>query len=150
MTGLQSRPSLRQLVRARGAFLRYVLVGGLNTLLDVGLFTLLATVVHLYPLLANVISTSITMCVSYVLNRMFVFRSDRSPARTLPQFVVVTLFSALVVQSAVIWVIIHLGSHLLPQVPYNALAPAAKICATVVGMISNYLGYRWLFRPPSR
>lgn len=139
--------ALGRLLRDHGSLLRYVLVGGFNTLLDIGLFTLLATVVRLYPLLANVISTAVVICVSYALNRAFVFRSDRKHTRTLPQFVIVTLFSALVVQSAVIWVVIHLGGRLLPQLPYDVLAPAAKVCATGVGMISNYLGYRWLFRP---
>ncbi|GAA3629830.1 GtrA family protein [Microlunatus ginsengisoli] len=134
-----------QPARPRGAFWRYVLVGGFNTLLDLGLFTLFAVVVGLAPLVANVISTSITLCVSYLLNRAFVFRTTRSVQGTVVQFVAVTLVSALVIQSAVIWTVIHLGQLLVPQLSHDILAPFAKICAMGVGMISNYLGYRWLF-----
>jgi putative flippase GtrA len=131
--------------RTHGAFLRYLLVGGFNTLLDLGLFTLFAVVVGFQPLVANVLSTSITLCVSYLLNRVFVFRTSRSVQRTAVQFVSVTLISGLVVQSAVIWVVMHLGPMIVPGLSHDILAPLAKICAMGVGMGSNYLGYRWLF-----
>jgi putative flippase GtrA len=132
--------------RTSGAFLRYLLVGGFNTLLDVGLFTLFAVVVGLNPLVANVLSTSITLCVSYLLNRVFVFRTERSVQRTVVQFVAVTLISGLIVQSAVIWAVLQLGGLLAPGIPYDLLAPAAKICAIGVGMWCNFVGYRWLFK----
>jgi putative flippase GtrA len=130
----------------RGAFLRYLLVGGFNTLLDIGLFTLFADAFNIPPLVANVMSTSITLCVSYLLNRVFVFRTERSVQRTVFQFVAVTLMSGLVVQSAVIWVVIHVGGWLVPSLSHDVLAPLAKVCATGVGMITNFLGYWWLFR----
>lgn len=125
--------------------MRYLLVGGFNTLLDLGLFTLFAVIVGLQPLVANVISTSITLCLSYLLNRAFVFRTERSVQRTVVQFVAVTLMSGLVVQSAIIWTAIRLGALIMPGLSHDVLAPLAKICAMGVGMVSNYLGYRWLF-----
>lgn len=131
--------------RTRGSFVRYLFVGGFNTLLDLGLFTLFAVVVGLDPLVANICSTSITLCVSYLLNRVFVFRTTRSVQRTLVSFVTVTLISGLLVQSAVIWVVLRLGGVVLPDLPPDVLEPLAKICAMGVGMVSNYLGYRWLF-----
>jgi putative flippase GtrA len=142
---LPTRTASRAGTRTQGAFLRYLLVGGFNTLLDLGLFTLFAVVVELDPLIANILSTSITLCVSYLLNRVFVFRTERSIQRTAVQFVAVTLISGLVVQSAVIWVIMGLGAVIVPGLPTDVLAPLAKICAMGVGMGSNYLGYRWLF-----
>lgn len=131
--------------RGRGSFLRYLLVGSFNSLLDLALFTVLAVVVGLHPLVANVLSTAITLCVSYLLNRVFVFRTTRSVQRTVVQFVTVTLVSALLVQSAVIWAVIGLGGLVVPGLPDDVLEPLAKICAMAVGMVSNYLGYRWLF-----
>jgi putative flippase GtrA len=131
--------------QTRGAFLRYLLVGVFNTLLDFGLFSLFAVVAGIHPLVANILSTSITLCVSYLLNRVFVFRTVRSVQRTVVQFVAVTLISGLVVQSAVIWTVMSLGALIVPDLSYDVLAPLAKICAMGVGMGSNYLGYRWLF-----
>lgn len=135
--------------RNREAFLRYLMVGVFNSLLDLGLFTLFAVVLGLFPLVANILSTTITLCVSYILNRVFVFRTQRSVTRTVVQFVAVTLISGLLVQSAVIWVVLSLGA-LVSDVPYAVLAPLAKICAMGVGMVCNYLGYRWLFGPQRR
>jgi putative flippase GtrA len=132
--------------RTREAFFRYVLVGGFNTLLDLGLFTLFAVVIGIQPLIANICSTSITLCVSYLLNRVFVFRTQRSIQGTVVQFVAVTLFSGLVIQSGVIWLVLHVGGLIVPGLPDEILAPIAKICAMGVGMASNFLGYRWLFK----
>jgi putative flippase GtrA len=131
--------------QTRGAFLRYLLVGVFNTLLDFVLFSLFAVVMSIDPLVANILSTSITLCVSYVLNRVFVFRTARSIQRTVVKFVAVTLISGLVVQSAVIWTMMRLGALIVPDLPYDVLAPLAKISAMGVGMGFNYLGYRWLF-----
>lgn len=131
--------------QTRGSFVRYLFVGGFNTLLDLALFTLFAVVVGLHPLVANITSTSLTLCVSYVLNRAFVFRTTRSVQRTVVQFVTVTLISGLLVQSAVIWIVIRLGGLVVPDLSHDILEPISKICAMGVGMVSNYLGYRWLF-----
>ena len=145
MSSLPTQTATTAGAQTRGAFLRYLLVGVFNTLLDLGLFTLFAVVVGLDPLVANILSTCITLCVSYLLNRLFVFRTARSVQRTVVQFVAVTLISGLVVQSAVIWTVMHLGALTVPEVPHDVLAPLAKICAMAVGKGSNYLSHRWLF-----
>lgn len=134
----------------QGSFLRYVLVGVFNSLLDLVLFTLLAVLVGLPPLLANVLSTTITLGVSYLLNRFFVFRTQRSVQGTVVQFVAVTLTSGLLIQSAVIWAVLHLGALVVPGLSSDIVEPLAKIAAMAVGMVFNYLGYRWLFRSRQR
>ncbi len=140
-----SRGRVATWARSHGSFPRYALVGGANTLLDLGLFSLFAVAFGVPPLLANVMSTVIVLCVSYLLNRVFVFRSERSVRGTVVQFVTVTLFSGLVVQSGVIWLVVHLGGLLVPALSIAVLAPVAKVCAMGVGMVTNYVGYRWLF-----
>ena len=126
------------------SFLRYVMVGALNTVLDLALFTIGVAVFKLQPLVANIISTTITMCVSYLLNRSFVFRSDQKHSRALIPFFTVTLTSGLLIQGAVITVIMAL-TRSVTVVPYEVLATGAKVCAIGVGLISNYLGYRFIF-----
>lgn len=130
---------------ARRSFWRYLLVGACNSLLDLALFTLFAVVLRMEPLVANALSTTITMCVSYLLNRFWVFRSDSGWAPSAIRFVAVTLASGLVIQAAVIWLILRTGAAIVPALPYDILAPIAKACAMGVGMVTNYLGYRWLF-----
>ncbi len=143
MTGLAER--LSDWLRAHASLWRYVLVGGFNSLLDLGLFTLFAIPLGLQPLVANVLSTMITLCVSYLINRFWVFRSDASWARSAVSFVVVTLTSGLLIQSGVIWLVLRAGEAMGPSLSYEVVAPVAKVLAMGVGMISNYLGYRWLF-----
>ncbi len=124
---------------------RYLLVGAFNSLLDLALFTLLAVSLRVEPLVANICSTAITMCVSYLLNRFWVFGSDASWAASAIRFVGVTLTSALLVQSAVIWLLLWAGGEVVPGLAYEVLVPVAKAAAMGVGMTTNYLGYRWLF-----
>ena len=136
----------RTWARGHEYLLRYGMVGGFNTLLDLGLFTLFSVHLHITPLLANLMSTSIVLCVSYVLNRIIVFRSTKPVRATVVHFVTITLFTGLIVQSGVIWVVIHLGSLVAPHLSHAILAPLAKVCAMGAAMVSNYLGYHWIFR----
>jgi len=143
---------MRRLLSTLARFLRskefwkYVLVGGFNTLLDLGLFSLFSIGFGIMPVVANIMSTCVVMCVSYVLNRRFVFQSDASVARSSVQFVAVTLFSGWVVQSGVIWAVTHLLAWWVSSDRQDLWAVLAKVCAMGVGMVSNYIGYHWLFR----
>lgn len=144
MTRLPTRTATAVRTPRRGAFLRYLLVGGFNSLLDLGLFTLFAVIAGLHPLVANLLSTVLTLCVSFLLNRAFVFRTQASVQGTVFQFAAITLISGLVVQAVVIWFVIKVGTELVSGSP-DLLAPFAKICAMGVGLVFNFLGYRWLF-----
>ena len=139
------RHRLRAWFPASGPLLRYGLVGTFNTLLDLTFFTFLSVGLHITPILANVVSTSFVLSVSYVLNRLFVFRSNRPVRSTVVHFVSVTLFTGLIVQSTVIWAVIHLGKLLIPNLSHTVLAPFSKVCAMGAAMVSNYLSYRWIF-----
>lgn len=124
---------------------RYVLVGLLNTALDLALFTLLAVGVGLAAVLANALSTVCVMTLSFFLNRAWVFRSGSSGVGTFVGFVAVTLFTGLLVQSAVIVAVIALAEAFTPALPTALVTPAAKVVAMGAGMVVNFLGYRWLF-----
>jgi len=131
------------------ALRRYVGVGIFNTCVDFALYSLGTAVFHWYPLVANVVSTTITLCVSYFLNRRFVFRSNVGYARSIPTFVAVTLFSGLLVQSGVIWLVLHAAAIWTSALDTTLIREAAKVIAIGVGMCSNYVGYHWLFRQRS-
>lgn len=123
-----------------------MLIGGLNSLFDLALFTILNVGLHVNEVVANVTSTSVTMLISYFMNRGFVFRSRHTSWMTAAGFVVVTLFSGWVLQSGVVWVIITLASAIdIPLTWKLAISPAAKICAMGVGAVFNYIGYRFVF-----
>ena len=124
---------------------RYLVVGVLNTALDLALFTLLAVGLGVPPLVANVVSTVVVMTQSFFVNRAWVFRAQDAGARAYVGFVVVTLGSGLVVQGLVILAMLQGFSVIAPDVPDAVAAPVAKVVAIGVGMVSNFLGYRWVF-----
>ena len=82
---------------------RFLVAGGLNTGLD---FFLLNTFVFLFgalPLIANFLSVTIGILISYVLNHYFVFRSEeRLSIKKFILFFVVTGFSSIIIQSVII------------------------------------------------
>lgn len=124
---------------------RYVLVGLFNTALDFLLFSFLALVVALAPLVANAVSTLVVMTISFFINRAWVFRSTERGLSAYLRFAGVTLFTGLLVQSAVIVGVLALSDAVVPALAEEITKPGAKLTAMAVGMVVNFLGYRWLF-----
>ncbi|MDO4258840.1 MAG: GtrA family protein [Actinomycetaceae bacterium] len=125
---------------------RYLVVGVGTSLLDLGLFSLMAVGFTVPPVPANIISTVITVCVSYLINQSFVFKSAGGPTwKSFFSFAGLTLFTGTIFQSAVIWGIVESAALLFPTLPGAIVKPTAKVFAMGVGAVCNYLGYRWLF-----
>ncbi len=121
---------------------RFLMVGGFNSVLDFSIFGILAVVLSLPDVPANLISTTICTGVSFVLNYRFVWRSKRGMMETAPKFVAISLFSAWVLQSLVIWSVLGIfgGGE------GTVVSMVAKLAGMAVGMVFNYLGYKYIFR----
>lgn len=140
---LQQR--LRQRLQTRQV-VRYLITGCGTSLLDLLLFSLLTLFLRVPGVFANIASTAITVCVSYLINRAFVFHVEKATWRVFFLFAGLTLFTGLVLQSAIIWGLVQiLEPAALPLSEVLAL-PLIKICAMLVGAICNYLGYRLIFQ----
>ena len=143
---------MRDLIRrsVSGALLRFVLAGTLNTGVDVALYTALAAA-GVQVVVANLISTSCGLVVSYLLNRGFVFRAGTTSTRAgrakqLVSFVVVTGIGLWLLQPLVI---IGATRLLLPLgLPTVAAILVPKLLATAVTLVWNYVLYSLVvFRP---
>jgi len=113
---------------------RFAVVGVLNTAVDAVGYALLATF-GVPMFVANFISTTAGMLLSFTLNRNFTFRAkDGDIRRQAILFFAITAFGLWVVQAAVIFAVTKLfpGVHLL--VP--------KLGAIAVGMVWNYVMYK--------
>lgn len=156
---------MKEFLRKIGSasFIRYFFVGIATSLLDFSLFTLLAVGLQVQIVIANVISTLITISISYLINQSFVFQAEKSGWKRFFQFAGWTLFTGLVVQSVIIWLVVNGGSALAGQFcepgrlvgdlgvycdlgVAEIFKPLGKICAMAVGAFANYFGYRFLFR----
>ena len=120
--------------------IRFVIVGVLNTAIDVALLFLL-TYLGVELWLANICSTSVALLFSFVVNRSFTFKSTGNPLRQIVPFVAVTLIGLWVLQPLVLLGVTDLLNGLWGE--YMGLF-VAKMLATVVSMTWNYLLYNRL------
>jgi putative flippase GtrA len=123
---------------------RFGLVGFANTAVDFGiLFSLTALGVQVF--VANVVSTSVALGLSFVLNRNFTFRSDGHRGRQVVLFFVVTLVGLWGLQPVVIFAV----QSLLPGADGFTLL-VGKACATAVSLVWNYMLYAKVVFPRPR
>lgn len=122
-----------------GTQVRFGIVGVLNTAVDALGYALLATL-GVPMFVANFISTTLGMLLSFTLNRNFTFRAkDGDIRRQAILFFAVTAFGLWVVHAAVIFVV----TALFPGI--NVLIP--KLGAIAVGMVWNYVLYKKVVFP---
>jgi putative flippase GtrA len=147
----KEQPLLRRAFSWLASFekIRFAAVGAVNTLVDFAVFLSLASVLHVPTVIANIISTTCALCVSYVLNKKAVFGdTDSHNYRQIATFVVVTLTGLWLIQSVIIvqvssWLVTVFGSE--THAPLVLLA--AKLIASVVSLVWNYVWYsRVVFR----
>ncbi|HEX9022313.1 MAG TPA: GtrA family protein [Geobacteraceae bacterium] len=117
-------------------FVKFALVGFLNTGVDVAIFFLLTSLGVLY-LVAQVVSYSCGAANSYLLNKVWTFRSCGLSYWEMIRFTVVNLASL-----AISLVTLHLFHDTLQMG-----LPAAKGAATILALMANFLGNKlWVFR----
>jgi putative flippase GtrA len=124
--------------------LRFLAVGGFNTVLDFGLLFILKAL-GLPVITANIISTTTAFCFSFFANKKYTFKAtDTNIKREILLFTVVTLFGLWVLQTIVIkGVVAGLAPFTLPE---DLALFIAKLIATAVTMIWNYVMYsRFVF-----
>ena len=125
---------LTELIKAA----KFAVVGVANTLIDYGVFALLAQVLSVNVYLAQVIGYSCGILNSYVWNRSWTFQSESkffSPA--LVRFLVLNL-TMLALSTALLALFLQLGLSKL----------AAKGCTVVVTMAISFVVNRlWVFHP---
>jgi putative flippase GtrA len=138
-------------------FLRFCLVGIINTLVDVPTFVALHSA-GVPVLAANIISTSLALIVSLLLNYHYTFRSRTlSKARVILYFAV-TLAGIWIIQPLVITILLNLNGHMhYTTFITNRYGHAkqidsliAKLGSLAVSLLWNYLWYsRAVFKKPA-
>jgi putative flippase GtrA len=133
---------------------RFLITGCFNTGFDFILLNTLVFVVGAYPLVANTISVTIGITISYILNHKFVFKSDgRLSIKKYLVFFAVTGFSSLVIQNSIIY-----GFQLAGEAQWGYSIPIvafvmdndalrlniAKATAVLAGMVWNFTLYKFV------
>lgn len=122
----------------RSEKVRYALVGLVNTGVDFGVLFVLVFGLGFASVPANVVSTSVALVLSYVLNKKAVFRNTSTrKLRQFTMFIAVTLCGLWVIQNVVIYTITS-----LPGADGSKLGLLfAKLLATGFSMVWNYIWY---------
>ena len=125
--------------------LRFLAVGGFNTLLDFGLLFVFKSL-GLPIVTSNILSTTIAFCVSFAANKKFTFKTSGTDIkREITLFIIVTLFGLWVLQTAIILPVTYLLTSY--HVSNDLALFASKVIATAVTMVWNYVLYsRLVFR----
>lgn len=133
-------------------FARFVLVGLLNMLVDVGVLTLEVAVTRIHAgaglVALNSVSFSVATLNSYFFNHRWTFRAGRYDRSTFTRFVLVSAGGFFVNDAA-----IYLAAGLLAH--WSLVSPllrtdAAKLCAVAASTVWNFAWYRyWVFRSPA-
>ncbi|HZK35205.1 MAG TPA: GtrA family protein [Bacillota bacterium] len=114
--------------------LKFSLVGGMNTLVDFGVFALLTGLVRLEPTVSHVLSYSCGVVNSYFFNRRWTFKMrNKSSLREVVRFVVVNLLS-LGLSTLVINYLVEGGPSLNEYL--------GKLIATLSALAVNFTGSR--------
>lgn len=132
-------------------FAKFVLVGGLNTLIDFGVFNLLMLLSGIYKgefiVGLNAISFLVAVTNSYLWNKFWTFKEDQEAqvekenvAKEFIQFIVVTLIG-LSINSGAVYLI---TTFVDPMFGFSAVlwANLAKAAATVASLLWNFIGYK--------
>jgi putative flippase GtrA len=118
---------------------RFVAVGGVNTLIDFGLLFGLKAL-GLPAISANVISTTTAFCFSFFANKKYTFKTAGTDIkREIVLFIIITLFGLWVLQTLVIAFVTSIltQTHLQDGI----ILLIAKLFATAVSLVWNYVLY---------
>ncbi len=133
-------------IKRRKGLIKFIGVGSINTVVDLIIFFILANLFGIYPPVASIISTGLTLILSFYLNHRFVFQSQKKKRSTAVYFVIITLFNVWVIQTTIIWFVVH---NLQVIIFFNehlwTLNLLAKLAGVSVSFVLNFIGYRYIF-----
>ena len=110
---------------------KFVIVGGIATIIDWIVYYVLYNYAHLDPLIANILSFSISVIYNYIASVKWVFdvKKDKNKVRMLVEFLIFSIIG-LVITEILLW----LGINKLGM---NAML--VKIIATAIVMVFNFI-----------
>lgn len=129
---------MKQMLKKHETKLRFVIIGVINTLIDLGVL-FLAVSLGIDKIPANYISSTTALTFSFFANRNFTFKSKSSAKKQLILFLIVTLFGPWVIQPIVIFITLAPLESLLENKSVALLF--TKFLATAIALVWNYIMY---------
>jgi len=136
---MNQKSNLKKLLNKHSDKIRFILVGGTNTALDMGILFALKSI-GLAAIPSNFISTSVALVFSFFANKKFTFRDKSNDKTQFIKFLVITLIGLWGIQT----VVILASSKVLGLVINNDkfVLLIAKLIATCFSLTWNYFLYK--------
>ena len=125
---------------------KFLIVGGLGTIIDIGGAAVLHSAYHVGPLASKALSIAAATLFTYLGSRFWTFRHRENQAvhREAVLFIVLNLVGLVIAEVVIATTTYGLG--LKDQLAYNA----ASLMGTGLGTIFRWYAYRrWVFLPPA-
>lgn len=120
----------------------FILIGVINTLVDISIYTLLVQLNILPMFYANFISTTAGIGCSFFLNRRYTFRqTNKAGKKSFITFFAITAFGLWVLQPIVIFLVDGVLAGRNWSIPDILLTLFPKLVATGVTLVWNFVLY---------
>lgn len=120
-------------------FWKFMVVGIINTIFGTGIMFIFYNVFHFSYWISSASNYFFGSILSYVLNRLFTFRSDESNMKTLPKFIVNISFCYLMAYG----IAKPVASYLLLGVTQAIQENIAMLIGMCLFVCLNYIGQRY-------
>jgi putative flippase GtrA len=129
---------------------RYILIGGLATILDFTIFYIASNVFKLHFLIANSISFMFGLTFNYFLSREWVFNKKSHNFKKDFTLYVITSAMGLIINNLIMYVLIDFDilkmifDLTIKQSSVNLIKLTAKMIATIIVLIWNFISKNYL------
>ena len=137
---------------------KFVSVGIINTLVDLGFFNLFRRFKKFTATTASYVSTTIAMIGSYFLNKSWTFASKGSSTTEAVKFFAITILGIYVIHNGIVYLLTKkvlwpgkLALKIVRVFPFlNKLSDTfvtdnfAKVCAIAITLVYNFIAYKFL------
>lgn len=132
---------MKLLLQKHATKLRFGLIGGINTTIDIGLLFIFANAFGVPEILANIFSTSSAFIFSFFANKTFTFKSHgkKNIVHEMVLFTIITLFGLWVIQGILLYLLVPVIENIGLNKDLSLLV--AKLIATVASLTWNYILY---------
>lgn len=141
---IKKNPSILQ-------FIKFSLIGGLNTIIDFGVLNFLMWLTRIYQgpliLLFNTISFTTAVINSYFWNKYWTFQEKEKKGIPVQffKFLIISIIGAIINGGIVFSVTTYISPFF--GLSHELWANLAKVVATAAGLIWNFIGYKfWAFK----
>ncbi|GAA0346918.1 hypothetical protein GCM10008967_41640 [Bacillus carboniphilus] len=129
------------LLKPTSTFIRFLLVGGINTLVGLCTMLILLNLIGWTYWTSTFVGNTVGAIVSYFLNRSFTFKAEVSYRRGIPKFVVIVFICYFIAYTLSEYMANHIAAAIPVPIETETLA---ILLGTCMYTLLNYMGQKYI------